>query len=319
MFRSTAYSRTSNNTIHKLCLGGAFFIVAIHIPNEKATILKEELIKKGEEAYKSGQALNEELKHNIKEKVKETNLKYQQAQEAILEEGASLEELNQYFENTFLNEISVKDYEFIHNDIGFKGGSLGGQFNALKGIKTIYDMYALGGISVLDKDLLIEAVLNSGPDSVLMTRSPGVIDSVKNFLLGGAILAMLDAGFSQTTKFLSDLTSQYTIIPKTLELYQFGPLYIPASYVLQKVVEGLTEIGAQIEIETDNVKLSSSIEFSGQMTYNDINFNLTPSAARWNDISKRAQENTKIYVLLAAGLLDLFENLPEILVSKLDF
>lgn len=44
---------------------------AMQLTSEKASILKEELIKKGEEAYKNGQALNEELKHNIKEKVKE--------------------------------------------------------------------------------------------------------------------------------------------------------------------------------------------------------------------------------------------------------
>ncbi|MBR3898075.1 MAG: phasin family protein [Bacilli bacterium] len=44
---------------------------AMQLTSEKASILKEELIKKGEEAYKNGEALNEELKHNIKEKVKE--------------------------------------------------------------------------------------------------------------------------------------------------------------------------------------------------------------------------------------------------------
>ena len=44
---------------------------AMQLTSEKASILKEESIKKGEEAYKNGEALNEELKHNIKEKVKE--------------------------------------------------------------------------------------------------------------------------------------------------------------------------------------------------------------------------------------------------------
>lgn len=44
---------------------------AMQLTSEKANVLKEELIKKGEEAYQNGQALNEELKHNIKEKVKE--------------------------------------------------------------------------------------------------------------------------------------------------------------------------------------------------------------------------------------------------------
>ena len=44
---------------------------AMAMTSEKAKDLKEELLKKGKEAYKSGQELNEELKHNIKEKMKD--------------------------------------------------------------------------------------------------------------------------------------------------------------------------------------------------------------------------------------------------------
>ncbi len=44
---------------------------ALAMTSERASELKEELLKKGEEAYKSGKALNEELKHNISEKIKE--------------------------------------------------------------------------------------------------------------------------------------------------------------------------------------------------------------------------------------------------------
>lgn len=44
---------------------------ALAMTSERASELKEELLKKGEEAYKNGKALNEELKHNISEKIKE--------------------------------------------------------------------------------------------------------------------------------------------------------------------------------------------------------------------------------------------------------
>lgn len=44
---------------------------AMVMTSEKANVLKEELLQKGTEAYNKGQALNEELKHNIKEKMKE--------------------------------------------------------------------------------------------------------------------------------------------------------------------------------------------------------------------------------------------------------
>lgn len=45
---------------------------AMAMTSEKAKDLKEELLKKGKEAYKEGEALNEELKHKINEKMKES-------------------------------------------------------------------------------------------------------------------------------------------------------------------------------------------------------------------------------------------------------
>lgn len=41
------------------------------LTNEKAKELKEELLKKGSELYEKGKVANEELKHNIEEKMKE--------------------------------------------------------------------------------------------------------------------------------------------------------------------------------------------------------------------------------------------------------
>lgn len=41
------------------------------LTNEKAQDLKKELLEKGSELYKKGKVANEELKHNIQEKMKE--------------------------------------------------------------------------------------------------------------------------------------------------------------------------------------------------------------------------------------------------------
>ena len=45
---------------------------AMVMTSERANDLKDELLKKGEEAYNHGQELNEELKHKINEKMKES-------------------------------------------------------------------------------------------------------------------------------------------------------------------------------------------------------------------------------------------------------
>lgn len=46
-------------------------IGALAYTGEKAKELKDGLLKKGTEAYEQGKVLNEELKHNISEKIKE--------------------------------------------------------------------------------------------------------------------------------------------------------------------------------------------------------------------------------------------------------
>ena len=44
---------------------------AMSMTNEKAQVLKQELLQKGEEMLEAGKVANEELKHNLKEKMKE--------------------------------------------------------------------------------------------------------------------------------------------------------------------------------------------------------------------------------------------------------
>ena len=54
---------------------------AMAMTSEKAKDLKEELLKKGKEAYKEGEALNEELKHKINEKMRNNLIIYRKRRE----------------------------------------------------------------------------------------------------------------------------------------------------------------------------------------------------------------------------------------------
>lgn len=56
------------DTLENVMLMGLGAMVAT---GEKAKELKDELLVKGKEAYDKGQALNEELKHNIADKIKD--------------------------------------------------------------------------------------------------------------------------------------------------------------------------------------------------------------------------------------------------------
>lgn len=82
---------------------------AMVMTSEKAKDLKDELLKKGTEAYKQGQKLNEELKHNISEKIKEnvtvTVEKKDLTKEDIIEK---INELSEEDKKEILNLLKVK-------------------------------------------------------------------------------------------------------------------------------------------------------------------------------------------------------------------
>ena len=53
----------------------------------------------------------------------------------------------EYIDSTIFGGISVKEYNFYNNELGFHGGSLGSQYNAVASIENIMKMYDAGGLS----------------------------------------------------------------------------------------------------------------------------------------------------------------------------
>lgn len=101
---------------------------AISLTGEKANELRKELLEKGEILYKKGEIKNEELKRNIKEKIKEnTNFEFTKATKEDLielinemsdEEKAEIAELlkNNKKESEEKCENSNDDNEQANND-----------------------------------------------------------------------------------------------------------------------------------------------------------------------------------------------------------
>ncbi len=76
---------------------------AMSMTNEKAQELKKELLQKGEEMFESGKVANEELKHHLKEKIKENvtvvvheDISKEKLKESI--QALSLEEKKELFD-----------------------------------------------------------------------------------------------------------------------------------------------------------------------------------------------------------------------------
>lgn len=246
--------------------------------------------------------------------------KYEAALKEIGTDQKALEEFNSLLENQFFNNISTKDYQFYNNKIGFKGGNIGIKDQAVDAIQQIQTMYELGGISILDTNLLIEAVLNYTGDvgmknTILDENGSDIIEGVKNYLLGGALLTMFNEGFSSSEEFMNNFKSVFgKNMDDNVHLYQFEGTFIPASALLTDMLNKLQLLTGNIEQDIQNAQntsIHSSLFIINHIDNEDIPSNLSSWQERWNKVSRIAQDNTTIHLLLAAGLLDVFEDLQE--------
>lgn len=88
---------------------------AISLTGEKANELKKELLEKGEALYNEGSIKNEELKRNIKEKIKEnTNIEYAKLSKDDLID--IIKDLDDDEKKEILNELNNKNNNCENNE-----------------------------------------------------------------------------------------------------------------------------------------------------------------------------------------------------------
>ena len=248
-----------------------------------------------------------------KKHIIELGTQYKKLVEKFGKDSKEVQKIIETFEKTFFGAVSVKEYEYYNNQLGFHGGSLGGSFNAIEGVKQIMNMYEAGGLSHIDIEVINEAILNCGEG--MIGGQTDLLQSLKNYLIGGAIMGMFDEGFSNTKPFLELMREQFeeNIFPGRVHLFHLQTLYIPASYVLQNIYENLRYLVADIEQNIPRLtseKVSNTIEIINHVKESDFNFPDTmPSPERWNTVSDTVQTSVTIHTLFMAGILDLFENL----------
>lgn len=218
----------------------------------------------------------------------------------------SLQELSDFISQS----ISVKDYNVYVDSVGFQAGSLGA--DSEKVIDNIINMYELGGITDIDKNLLMFAVYNCASSTV---GGPALKEDLATFLLGGAALMTFDQGFVLLPNFIEKNFGKDFHTTKML-VYNLQGQFIPASYVLDTVYHNLFNLYQKIEstINDSSKNPSNQIHITNTISNNDIpsyeekGFKLAQS--RWNYVRKTATENIQIKMTFMGGLLDIFHQLP---------
>lgn len=199
--------------------------------------------------------------------------------------------------------ISVKDYNVYLNEGGFHAQSLGA--NSEKTINNIIRMYELGGISGIDKELLLFAVHNCATATI---GGESLKTSLADFLLGGAALMTFDEGFSLLPEYIKTFENDFHTTK--MLLYNLEGRFIPASYVLFTVYSNLLKVYGIIEEQTDSIKndtnkviINNDIDNFDIPSYEEVPF----AEDRWNIVKNIANNVITIKMEFMAGLLDIYK------------
>lgn len=215
-----------------------------------------------------------------------------------------------------LESVSVKEYESYDPTIGYKAGNLGAGGRVIDAVPNILKMYELGGISTINVNEIIEALLNCGAN---MFAPADLVENFKNYLLGGAAMMLFDDGFANGEKFLEQMKQLFFNIsgPKQAHLLLLNQKYYPFSFILQQILNNLLQMYNDITdiitynpeqlitknylYITNNMYLPSDTEWSEIKPGN--------SAERWNWVSEKAQDTVTITFMFMGGILDILEKL----------
>jgi hypothetical protein len=146
----------------------------------------------------------------------------------------------------------VKEYTLYNNNLGYHGGSLGSGGAPEGVVKNITRMYELGGITPMDTDALLFAILNCSPSAI----GSGLKEYLESYLLGGAALIMFDEGFTASKDYLDKMKEEIGInsLPTNLNLYFLNGVYVPASYIIYNIYTNLNAFYGHLNNDVDSIK-----------------------------------------------------------------
>ena len=257
---------------------------------------------------------------------------YKEAREEFLDKANDViaKDGNDYLNDTILGSVSVKEYKFYNDKFGYHMGSMGGSDRVSAAVPNILKMLELGGISVPDADLIIQALLNCFQDSVLGEGYKAVEKSITDYLLGGAAMMLFDDGFANCEAFLEkmkgDLLDNHHLAKElpgvgVMHLLYLNGVYIPQSYILFNIVEKLEEIYKDILEDTAPERLTSKKSNNYLVVINplnnkqleDVNEEYKESSQeRWNIMAQIANSEVKIKFMFMAGMLDVLQGVLKV-------
>lgn len=152
-----------------------------------------------------------------------------------------MQKLHDMLKSLFVIEGSEKfATTFNTAEFGFAGGSLGAGIE--EQVKNINDMLELGGITPLDYNFLINAIMNAGPGMLGYSQK----DKLETYLSSIAAVCMFSSGAQSLKEYAESVKQAASQIDgigsmstTKIHIFSLGKLYVPLSYILHLIYIGL--------------------------------------------------------------------------------
>ena len=151
-----------------------------------------------------------------------------------------IEKIRDLLSHIFIIEDSDKfATTFNQAEFGFKGGSLGADLESQ--VTNINNMLSLGGITPMDANFLINAIMNAGPGMLGYDQK----DRLETYLTSIAAICMFSSGaqslqdYAESVKQAVEQTDISSMSTKKIHIFNVGTLYVPLSYILHLIYIGL--------------------------------------------------------------------------------
>lgn len=203
--------------------------------------------------------------------------------------------------NIFVEHGSTKEYTFLDNSIGFRGGNLGVGNRIDSALENIALMAEKGGISLYDQRWLTFAAINCARH--LIGAELNMQSTLENYLslLAGALM------FEDADLIMEEVNKKF--VAKTnntiehIHIYRLEGFFFPLSYILYKTWEDLKVLDNYLQ----------SAEHSGNQVHIRNSYPWKKfdkvTEQEWIKEGNEAFEKTTITMTFMAGFLDVLEKL----------
>lgn len=216
------------------------------------------------------------------------------------------DELNS-LKKSFYIQGSAKDLMTYDNEIGFVGGTLGSKWDIA--VDNLLKMYEKGGISVVDKNWLLTAIMNTSSSSLgYDLKSP-----IEQYLSFAAAMMMFGQGGSQMILAGEQLNNNIKIRnkPNIMNLYFLNSNYYPASLVLQIILNNLTKVYTSlISVMSAQTQNKTGVKIINNSRYGMVSgYEKMEPLTSWEKHGEMTEQNLNIEFTFLAGILDILEKL----------